>query len=207
MSTFKIDAELRDDLGKGASRRLRHADKVPAVIYGGEKPATSITLAHNKVFQAQSHEAFYSHILTVNVDGKEEQVILKDVQRHAFKPKVLHMDFLRVDKDHAIHTSVPLHFLNEEEAVKATGGVISHNLAEVEVSCLPQNLPEYIEVDVSKCELGHSLHLSDLVLPEGVTSVELAKGEDHDQAVVSVKAPKGGSSDDEEEAAEGEGEE
>lgn len=208
-AVFTLDAEIREDLGKGASRRLRHTDKVPAVVYGGEKPAVSITLDHSKVLHAQEHEAFYSHILTLNIDNTSQQVILKDVQRHAFKPKILHMDFLRVDADHAITTTIPLHFINEEtaEAVKMHGGVVSHTISEVEISCLPQDLPEFIEVDVAKCEMGSALHLSDIDVPKGVTLVELTKGEDHDQPVVSIKAPKAAADEDDSEAGEEGGEE
>ena len=194
MSNIILDAEIRTDLGKGASRRLRHANQMPAIIYGGDKAPVSIVLAHNKFFKAQEEESFYSRILTINVAGTEEKVIVKAMQRHSHKPRVNHADFLRVDEAHAIHTTVPVHFINEDAnaAVKA-GGVISHNVNTIEVACLPASLPEFIEVDVTALEVGHSLHLSDVVLPEGVTSVELSKGEGHDQAVVSIHAPKGAS--------------
>ncbi|WP_425393740.1 50S ribosomal protein L25/general stress protein Ctc [Aliagarivorans taiwanensis] len=202
MSTIKLNAELRTDLGKGASRRLRHAEKVPAIVYGADKEPVSITLAHNEVIKAQEVEAFYSSIITLVIDGSEEQVLVKDMQRHAFKPKVQHIDFQRVDNSHEIHKNVPLHFVNEETApaVKEQGGKVHHLASEIEVSCLPKDLPEFVEVDVAKVELGQTLHLSDLTLPAGVTSVELAKGESHDQAVVSITAAKGGADDAEGEA-------
>ncbi|MCY7296996.1 50S ribosomal protein L25/general stress protein Ctc [Alteromonas sp. a30] len=195
---FNLDAEVRTDIGKGASRRLRRADKVPAVLYGADKEAVSLTLDHNKVIQAQEFEAFYSHILTLNIGGEKVEALIKDMQRHPFKPKILHMDFLRVDASHTITTQVPLHFLNEDtcKGVKLQGGHVEHNLADVEVSCLPGQLPEFIEVDLADVEKDQTLHLSDLVLPKGVTLVELAKGENHDQAVVTVKGAKGGSAED-----------
>ncbi|MBE1301262.1 MAG: 50S ribosomal protein L25/general stress protein Ctc [Alteromonadaceae bacterium] len=201
---FNLDAEVRTDIGKGASRRLRHADKVPAVLYGAGKDPVSLTLAHNKVFQAQEFEAFYSHVLTLNIGDEKVEAVVKDMQRHPYKPKIMHLDFMRVDASHALTTHVPLHFINEENApsIKLQGGHAEHHLADIEISCLPANLPEFIEVDLNDCELGQTLHLSDIKLPEGVTSVELQKGEGHDQAVVTVKAAKGGSAD-----AESEGEE
>ncbi|GAA5219195.1 50S ribosomal protein L25/general stress protein Ctc [Corallincola platygyrae] len=200
---YTLDAEIRTDLGKGASRRLRHADKVPAVLYGGDKEAVSLTLDHNKVIKASENEGFYSHILTLNIGGEKVEALLKDVQRHVYKPKITHLDFQRVDATHAIHTKVPVHFLNEETAaaVKA-GGIVVHHITEVEITCLPADLPEFVEVDVADMEQGATLHLSDVALPKGVTSVELAKGEGHDQAVVSINAPKGAAAD--EDDAEGE---
>jgi large subunit ribosomal protein L25 len=195
---FNLDATLRTDQGKGASRRLRHADKVPAILYGAGEEPVSLTLQHNKVAQAQEFEAFYSHILTLNVDGKAVEAVVKDIQRHPYKPKILHMDFLRVDANQALTTHVPIHFINEDsaESVKTQGGVIETHLADVEISCLPAALPEFINVDLVTVALGQTLHLSDIELPAGVTLVELAKGADHDQAVVSVKAPKGAAADD-----------
>ncbi|AWB67033.1 50S ribosomal protein L25 [Saccharobesus litoralis] len=203
MAIYELNAAVRTELGKGASRRLRHADKVPAVLYGGEKDAVSLTLEHNKVAQAAEFEGFYSHILTLNVDGEKVEALLKDIQRHPFKPKIMHLDFQRVDANHKVHTSVPIHFINEEgaPAVKA-GGVIAHHANEIEVTCLPKDLPEFIEVDVAKVELGQTLHLSDVVLPGGVSSVELAKGESHDVAVVTIDKPKGAAEESDEDAAE-----
>ncbi|CAB0149634.1 50S ribosomal protein L25 [Pseudidiomarina piscicola] len=194
MSTidFTIQAELRKDTGKGASRRLRRADKVPAILYGANKEAVSLTLDHNKVNNMADYEAFYSHILTLVVDGKKHQAILKDIQRHPYKPKLTHLDFQRVEKGQKLHTHVPLHFLNEDTAkgVKDEGGVVVHHVNDVEINVLPKDLPEYLEVDIAALELGQTLHLTDLKLPNGVELVELTKGEDHDQAVVSITAPR-----------------
>ena len=199
---FTLDAEVRTDLGKGASRRLRHANKVPAILYGEGKESVSLTLAHNKVFRAQQEEAFYSHVLTLNVDGKPVECLIKDMQRHPFKQIIMHMDFMRIDATHAVHVNAPVHFINEETAEKK-GGKIAHHINEIAVSCLPADIPEFIEVDVAGLEVGQTLHLSDITLPKGVTSDELAKGESHDQAVASLNAPKGSSDeDDSEEAAE-----
>ncbi|MDP2560949.1 50S ribosomal protein L25/general stress protein Ctc [Psychrobium sp. 1_MG-2023] len=200
-----LEAQIRTDLGKGASRRLRHANQTPAIIYGGETAPVSITLAHNKLFKAQEQESFYSQVLTISVDGKEEKVIVKAMQRHSHKPVVNHVDFLRVDESHVLHTSVPVHFINEDaSAAVKSGGVVAHHANEIEVACLPSALPEFIEVDVANLEVGQTVHLSDVTFPAGVTSVELAKGESHDLAVVSIAAPKGASTEEasEEEAAE-----
>lgn len=197
---FTLDAEVRTDLGKGASRRLRHANKVPAILYGEGKEPVSLTLAHNKVFRAQEEEAFYSQVLTLNVDGKKVECLLKDMQRHPFKPLVMHMDFMRIDAKHDVHTNVPVHFINEEVVVKK-GAVLAHHINEIAITCLPGKLPEFIEVDCADMEVGQTLHLSDVKLPEGVTSDELTKGEDHDQAVVTANAPKGKAEDDEAEEA------
>lgn len=204
---FILDAELRSDKGKGASRRLRREDKVPGIIYGGNTEPLNITLGHNQVTHRLENEAFYSHVLTVKVDGRTEEVILRDVQRHPARPVIMHMDFQRVSKDRAIHVHVPLHFVNEDkcEGVKLGGGIISKILVEVEVSCLPQNLPEYIEVDLLSLQVGDSVHLSELKLPQGVSLVALSHGNvaDHDTAVVSVHKPRGAA--EEEEAAPAEG--
>lgn len=198
---FNLDADIRTDLGKGASRRLRHTDKVPAILYGADKEPLALTLEHNKVYQAQEFEAFYSHVLTLNINGEKVEALVKDMQRHAYKPKVMHLDFLRVDATHVITTNVPLHFVNEESAhsIRMLGGHAEHHLADIHISCLPAHLPEFVEVDLSDMELGQTLHLSDIKLPEGVSSVELAKGEGHDVAVVTVKTAKGAADADESE--------
>ncbi len=192
-ANFKLDASVRTDLGKGASRRLRREDKLPGIIYGGEEAPVSITLDHNKVNNSADFEAFYSHVLEINLDGKVVEVLVKDMQRHPFKPKITHIDFQRVIAGQDVHTNVPLHFVNEEKsaAVKA-GGIAEHHVTEIEVTCLTKNLPEFIEVDMAGVEMGQTLHLSDLTLPAGVSSVELAKNDEaHDLAVVTVKpAPK-----------------
>lgn len=195
---FNLDAEVRTDLGKGASRRLRHADKVPAILYGADKEPVSLTLAHNKVFQAQEFEAFYSHVLTLNIGGEKVEALVKDMQRHPYKPKIMHLDFLRVDASHAVTTNVPLHFINEEAApaIKTHGGHAEHHVTDIEISCLPANLPEFIEVDLMDVAMDQTVHLSDIKLPEGVTSTELAKGEGHDVAIVTIKLAKGAAAED-----------
>ncbi|WP_199609336.1 50S ribosomal protein L25/general stress protein Ctc [Flocculibacter collagenilyticus] len=201
---YTLDAEVRTELGKGASRRLRHANKVPAILYGEQKDPISLTLEHKEVIRAQENEGFYSHILTLNIDGSAVECILKDMQRHPYKPKVMHLDFQRIDASHKLQTLVPIHFINEEKAnaVKNQGGTVAHQMNEIEVSCLPAHLPEFIEVDVENVELGQTLHISDLTLPKGVESVELAKGDDHNHAVLTINAPKGSSEEATEEAAE-----
>jgi len=203
---FTLEAEVRTDLGKGASRRLRHANKVPAILYGEGKEPVSLTLEHKNVFRAQQEEAFYSHVLTLNVDGKPVECLLKDMQRHPFKQVVMHLDFLRIDATHAVHINAPVHFINEEIAEKK-GGVIAHHVNEIAISCLPADIPEFIEVDASGLEVGQTLHLSDVTLPKGVTSDELAKGESHDQAVVSLNAPKVVKDEDEDDSGEAAAEE
>ncbi|MHB1946501.1 MAG: 50S ribosomal protein L25/general stress protein Ctc [Gammaproteobacteria bacterium] len=189
---FELDAELREDMGKGASRRLRHSNQVPAVIYGADQPAVALTLNHDKVAVALAHEAFYSHILTLKHGKKSEKVILKDVQRHPSKPRVQHIDFLRVKADQKLRMNVPLHFIGEEKAPGLKeGGVFQHLMTDIEISCLPDNLPEFIEVDVSNLALDKSIHLSELNLPKGVELVAFAHGaEGHDQAVISIHIPR-----------------
>jgi large subunit ribosomal protein L25 len=198
---FTLEAEVRTDLGKGASRRLRHANKVPAILYGEGQEPVSLTLEHKNVFRAQQEEAFYSHVLTLNIAGKPVECLIKDMQRHPYKQVVMHMDFMRIDAKHALHANVPVHFINEENVAKS-GANIAHHVTEIAISCLPKDLPEFIEVDLADLEVGQTIHLSDVTLPAGVTSDELAKGESHDQAVVTANAPKGKSDDDSEEAAE-----
>lgn len=191
---IKLSAVARKDVGKGASRRLRHADLVPAIIYGGEAEPVQVTLEGKAVRKALEAEAFYSQIVTLVVEGAEQQVILKDLQRHPAKEFAMHMDFLRVDATHAITTHVPLHFINEDASagVKA-GGIVSHTRVEVEVKCLPADLPEFIEVDMAGVELGGHIHLSDLTLPAGVELV----AHDLAQDVASVLAARGAKEDEE----------
>ena len=189
MSTYTYNAELRTETGTGASRRLRREDKVPAILYGADKEAASIVLAHKDMIKAQEDEGFYTHILTLNIGGESVEAILKDIQRHPFKPKITHLDFQRVDASHKLHTKVPVHFIGEEKVTKA-GNTVVHQLTEIEITCLPKALPEFVGVDVAGLVAGDSIHLSDLKLPAGVTSVELAKGADHDQSIVTVKANK-----------------
>lgn len=199
---IKLTATTRTDLGKGASRRLRHADLVPAIVYGANKEAVSLTFTHKEIIKAEGIEAFYSSILNLEVDGVSEQVVLKDLQRHAFKERIQHLDLLRVDAKHKLHTTVPLHFINEalSESIK-NGGVVYRSINEVEVLCLPADLPSYIEVDISKMEIGDILHLSDIKLPAGVESTELNKGEEHDLPMVSIAVSKTAPTEDEEVAA------
>jgi large subunit ribosomal protein L25 len=190
---FVIEAFPRDDQGRGASRRLRREEKkIPAIIYGENKEATSISIWHNELKKALENEAFFSHILTIELDGKKESVILKDLQRHPYKPLLTHADFLRVDKDHEIHVNVPLHFVNEDTApaVKLEGGVVTHQINEVEVVCLPKDLPAYIEVDMVAIEMDQVIHLSDLKLPKGVNIAALVHGEDHDLPVAAIHKPR-----------------
>ncbi len=186
--SFIVNVELRDDLGKGASRRLRRLeDKIPAIVYGAGKKPQPLMLDHKDVIKHLEDEAFYSHILTLQAGKTKQQVILKDLQRHPFKPKVTHMDFMRVSATQKLQTSVPLHYINEDicPGVKE-GGVVNHSYTTVEVACLPKNLPEFIEVDMAEVEMGGILHLSDIKMPKGVEIVELTHGDDHDQAIVTI---------------------
>ena len=186
---FVIHAELRDESGKGASRRLRHEGKVPAILYGDTKKPQSLILDHNEVVQHLEQEAFYSQVLTLVANGKKQRAILRDIQRHPWKPKIMHMDFQRINSRKKLTTSVPLHFINESKSVGfKEGGIVSHQINELEISCLPKDLPEYIEVDVAALDIGDSIHISELNLPEGVESVALSHGDehDHDLPVVSV---------------------
>jgi large subunit ribosomal protein L25 len=184
-----IKAAGRSDEGKGASRRLRRAGQIPAVVYGGKSEPSSIQLEHEKTWIASQNEWFYSSILTLDVDGKTEQVLLRDMQRHPYRQLIMHLDFQRVDANQAIRTAVPLHFLNEDTspAGKAADVVITHELNEVQVSCLPGDLPEYIEVDLADFALGDIVHLSEIKLPKGVEIPELKLGKEHDVAVVVAK--------------------
>jgi large subunit ribosomal protein L25 len=178
---FALNAQVRSDLGKGASRRLRRlASLIPAVIYGGEKGAQSISLIAKDVAKLLENEAAFSHVIALNVDGTVETVLIKALQRHPVKMFVMHADFVRVVAGQKLTAHVPLHFTNQETSVgvKTQGGEVSHTAVEVEVTCLPTDLPEFIEVDMAKVEIGTILHLSDLVLPAGVQLVALAHGKD-----------------------------
>ena len=200
---FELICEVRTAEGKGASRRLRREGKVPAILYGGHEAPVPLTLSHNELMKHLAHESFYSHILTVKHDGKTEKAVLRDVQRHPAKPVVLHIDLLRVSESEKIRMNVPLHFLNGEtcNGVKQQGGIVSHLMTEVEVSCLAKDLPEFIAVDLAEMSVGDAIHLSQLAIPAGVELVELMHGPEHDQAVVSIHLPRGAI----EAAAEGEG--
>jgi len=203
MSTdFTLHAKGREDTGKGASRRLRRlAGEIPAIVYGGKKNPARIALIHKDVKKALENEAFYSHIIALDIDGKPEDVIVKDVQRHPSKAIVLHMDFLRVSKNTKLQTRVPLHFINEDicVGVKLGGGLIAHSMTELEIMCLPADLPEYLEVDMADVDLGQTLHISDIKLPKGVESVALSHGGDHDLPIAAVNKSK--AKDEDEEAA------
>jgi large subunit ribosomal protein L25 len=209
---IEINAELRTDVGKGASRRLRRSgDKVPGIIYGAEEAPVNLTLNANELSKAMQSEAFYSQILNVKFDGKSQQAVVRDMQRNPATEKVLHVDFFRISANKPIQVSVPLHFVNEDKCkgVRLGGGTIAHTMNEVEVSCLPADLPEYIEVYMAELDIGEIIHLSDLALPQGVAIVALTH--DDDRAVVSVQAPRAAIEEEEEAmeaaAAEGEAEE
>jgi large subunit ribosomal protein L25 len=188
---FKVMAESRADVGKGASRRLRHAGKIPGIIYGAGKDAQSIMMGHDDMVHHLEHEAFYSHILSLELDGKAGKVVLKDVQRHPSRPTLLHMDFLRVSDTHKIHMHVPLHFIGEENALGIkTGGKSQHLMSGIDIVCLAKDLPEFLEVDMSAMDIGDSLHLTDIKLPAGVDIPALAQGDDHNLPIVSIHKAK-----------------
>lgn len=192
VESFEITATSRSDAGKGASRRLRRQGQVPGIVYGGDQSPQSINLSNNEMVKHLAHEAFYSHVLELKVDGVAQSVILKALQRHVYRPGIiLHVDFQRVVAGQALHVHVPLHFVGDDRSPGAKrGGVISHLLNEVEVSCLPKDLPEFIEVDVSALDIGEGLHLSDLRLPAGVSLLALSHGESGNLSVVTVVPPK-----------------
>lgn len=187
--SFTLNAQARTDEGKGASRRLRRLEaKLPAVIYGAGQPAQSITLELKELVKALENEAFYSHVLTINIDGKPQQAVIKDLQRHPAKNTPMHADFLRIDATHKLTMKVPLHFLNQDTCVgvKTEGGAISIMASDVEIACLPGNLPEFIAIDLKDVHVGTTLHLSDLTLPAGVEIPSLALGHDYDQPIANV---------------------
>ncbi len=189
-----LNAELRTDMGKGASRRLRRADKLPAIVYGAGKDPQNLTLEQKDVQYQLQNEAFFTQVLELNVGGKSEEVLLRDLQHHPYRQDILHADFQRVDAAKEVHVNVPLHFINEDVSVgvKQEGGAISHVVTEVEVVCLPKDIPEFIEVDLSDMHMGDILHLSDLKMPAGVEVLALKHGEEHDTAVANIHARKGG---------------
>jgi len=186
---FDLVAELRVDQGKGASRRLRHQGKVPAIIYGAGRPPRSLMFDHNKVIRQLENESFYSSILNIQVNEKSQAAIVKDIQRHPSKPRIMHMDFQRIVADEKIKMNVPIHYLNAEEAegVKTEGGSVSQIITDVEVSCLPADLPEYFEVDIIDLKLNEMLHISDIKLPDGVEIPALAQGPEQDKPIVSIQ--------------------
>ncbi len=189
MAEHNIKASGRKDEGKGASRRLRHAGLIPAVIYGGEAAPQSIQLEHEKTWLQSQSEWFYSSIIDLDIDGTVQKALLRDIQRHPYRQIIMHIDFQRVDENKVLRTSVPLHFLNEETspAGKAAEVVVTHELTEVEIECLPKDLPEFIEVDLSELTVGTILHMSDIKLPAGVSIPELKLGKEHDLALVIAK--------------------
>lgn len=184
---YTLTATNRKDVGKGASRRLRHDDSVPAIVYGIKEPQ-AITLIHNQVSKALANEAFYSHILTLDIDNKPEKVVLKDVQRHPFKPRITHMDFQRISENEKLTMHIPLHFLGGENSpgVKVDGGLISHLMSEIAIRCLPKDLPEYLEIDLSNLHINEAAHLSNIKLPKDVEIVDLIHGEDRPVATVYI---------------------
>jgi len=189
--TIEISATARTLQGTGASRRLRRTGRIPAVIYGAGKDAVAIELDHKEVFYKLKNESFHATILKLNLDGKGEQVLLRDYQMHPFRPVVMHVDFQRVNPKEKIHMKVPLHFANADIApgVKLSAGIVSHIITEVDVACLPKDLPEFIEVDLSNLAAGHSIHLSELKLGKGIELIPLTKGED--LAVATITIPRG----------------
>jgi len=207
MSDFELNAKSREDLGKGASRRLRRlANEVPAIVYGGKKSKPqNVSLLHKDLAHALENEAFYSHVISLIVDGKAEDVILKDLQRHPAKAIIMHADFQRVNKKQKLTVRAPIHFTNEDTCVgvKMQGGAISHSMTELEISCLPADLPEFIEVDMTDVEVDQIVHISDIALPAGVESVALSHNSD--LPVAAIHTPKGSSEDEETAAAPEEG--
>ncbi len=186
---YNLIAEIREDQGKGASRRLRRQGKVPAIIYGAGRPPRALAFDHNKVMKELESESFYSSILSIKVGDKSQAAVVKDIQRHPSKRQILHMDFQRIVADEKIRMNVPIHFIGEDVAVgvKQEGGSVSHLMTDVEVSCLPRNLPEYFEVDVSELGLNEMLYMADIPLPDGVEIPALAQGPEQNKPIVSIQ--------------------
>jgi len=187
-----LNAETRDDMGKGASRRLRHANKLPAIVYGAGKDPQNLTLEQKEVQYHLQNEAFYTQVLELNVGGKKQDVLLRDLQHHPYRLDVLHMDLQRVEAKKEVHVNVPLHFINEDVApgVKTEGGAINHVVTEVVIACLPKDIPEFIEVDLGEMHMGDIFHLTDLKMPAGVEVLALRQGEEHDSAIASIHVRK-----------------
>ncbi len=190
--SFELNATLREDQGKGASRRLRHANVLPAIVYGAGKDPVSITLQQKDIQHKLPDESFYSQVLSLNIEGKAEDVLIRDIQHHPYKMEVMHMDFIRIDAKKVVHVFSQLHFSGEDVApgAKTEDGVVNHIITEVEVECLPKDIPEFIAVDLSEMHVGDIIHLSDLKLPEGVEILALKQGEEHDTAVVGMHVRK-----------------
>ncbi|WP_017429940.1 50S ribosomal protein L25/general stress protein Ctc [Vreelandella jeotgali] len=209
MSDFILNASVRSDLGKGASRRLRRAnEQIPAVVYGGDKAPQSIAVEKTVFYKAIEDEAFFSSVVDLNIEGTKEQVVVRDLQRHPFKPLVTHADFMRVDANQEITINVPLHVVGEDQCVgiKDQDGELHALAVEVQVYSLPKDLPDYLEIDIANVEVGTTLHLSDIRMPQGVRSVELSHGEDHNAAVVNIAKQKVRGSDKDDDDAEDAGE-
>ena len=205
MNEFEVVAEPREALGTNASRRLRRAGKIPAILYGSGRDSVPISIEENRLKKQVENEVFASHILTVKVDGVEAQVVLKSVHRDPATERVLHLDFQRISASSEIHMHVPLHFVNEDDCPgRRIGGIVTHLLVEVEVGCLPKDLPEYIEVDMAALDVGDSVHLSELVLPAGVHIMTLTHNPDNDQPVVNIQHPQKLTTEEEAEAEEAE---
>ena len=201
---YSLTATSRTDLGKGASRRLRREALIPAIVYGGDSEPASITLKNNEMVRNLMEESFYASLITLNIEGTEEIVILRDLHRHPFKAIIMHADFLRVNAKETLTVTIPLHFINEESAkgVKMGGGIINHVMNEIEISCLPQDIPEYIEIDIIDLDLHESIHLSEVKFPKGVQATMLIVGEGEDESenaslpIVSIYEPRAASSED-----------
>lgn len=193
MSEHQINASVRKVEGKGASRRLRTSGHVPAIVYGGNATPENVQIEHNHLWHVSQSEWFYASILTLNVDGNAQRVLLRDIQRHPFKQQIMHLDFQRIDENAAIRFNVPLHFLNQEKspAGKTANVIVTHELNELAIVCLPRNLPEFIEVDLSALSAGDIIHMSDIKLPSGVENPALKLGKEHDLAVVIAKFARG----------------
>jgi large subunit ribosomal protein L25 len=188
---FTLNAKSRTDAGRGASRRLRKIDQVPGVLYGAKKPASSLSLSHNELIKSARHESFFSSIITLDIAGKKEKVILRDLQQHAYKPIILHVDFQRVDANEKLHMLIPVHFIGEEdcEGLTVQKGILNKNIVELDIKCLPSDLPEYIEVDISGMHLDSVMHLSEVKLPKGVELAHAVEDEAHDHPIASIVAP------------------
>jgi large subunit ribosomal protein L25 len=190
-NVFEFVAEARSVAGSSAAKVVRRQGKVPAVVYGGSGAPEMLSLDHNEVVKHLVHEAVYSHVLDLKIDGKTEKAVLKHIQRHPAKPIILHMDFMRVDETHKLKVHVPLHFINEAISVGVKkGGLVTHAMADVEVFCMPSALPEFIEVDLAGVDVGSTVHLSDLVLPAGVEVAALQHGAEHDHPVAQIVKPR-----------------
>ncbi len=189
---FDLNVSIRKVQGSSASRRLRREGKVPGIVYGAGKPATMIEMSHKDIYFSLKKEAFHSAVINLNIDGNKEQALLRDYQVHAYKPKVHHVDFQRIDPTHELHTKVPLHFVNAEVSpgIKVKGGILNQLATEVEVKCLAKDLPEFIQVDLANLDIGQAIHLQDLKLPAGVKAFTHT---DENIALVNIVAPSGAS--------------